>query len=78
MFSTVQADATNAVITEIPPTVQDEVIFADSNNFRFGELEKIRDDEETSPEELEVIEKLGNLIEVLGGVFRQCLLTESR
>ncbi|MCP4678090.1 MAG: hypothetical protein GY854_21770 [Deltaproteobacteria bacterium] len=78
MFSTVQAEAPNAVIAEIPPAVQDEVIFADSNNFRFGELEKIREDEETSPEELEVIEKLGNLIEVLGGVFRQCLLTESR
>ena len=78
MFSTVQAESPDAVITEIPPIVQDEVIFADSNNFRFGELEKIRDDEETPPEELEVIEKLGNLIEVLGGVFRQCLLTESR
>ncbi|NQU24874.1 MAG: hypothetical protein HQ567_26625 [Candidatus Nealsonbacteria bacterium] len=78
MFSTVQAEAPDAIITEIPPTVQDEMVFSDSNNFRFGELEKIRDDEETPPEELEVIEKLGNLIEVLGGVFRQCLLTESR
>lgn len=78
MFSTVQAEAPDVVISEIPPAVQDEMVFAGSNNFRFEDLEEIRDDEETPPDELEVIEKLGNLIEVLGGVFRQCLLTESR
>ena len=78
MFTNVQAESPDAIITEIPPSVQNEVIRADSHSFRFGELERIRDDESTRPDELEVLEKLGNLIEVLGGVFRQCLLAEGR
>jgi len=78
MFSNVQAEDPDAIITEIPPSVQNEVIRADSHSFRFGELERIRDDEATCPEKLETLEKLGNLIEVLGGVFRQCLLAEGR
>ena len=78
MFSEVQSRDPQSPITEIPPAIQDEGIRADSNNFRFSELEKIRDDQATNPAELDLIEKLGNVIEVLGGVFRQCLLTEGR
>lgn len=78
MFSNLQAESPDTIITEIPPSVQNEVVRADSHSFRFGELERIRDDESTRPEELEVLEKLGNLIQVLGGVFRQCLLAEGR
>ncbi len=78
MFSEVQASSPGKRVLRIRPIVQDEVVRADSYNFRFSELEKIRDDEALTTGELETIEKLGRLIEVVGGVFRQCLLAEGR
>jgi hypothetical protein len=78
MFSEVQATNPQAPVLCIPPSVQDEVIRADSYAFRFAELEKMRDDAATKGDRLEAISKLSNLIEVLGGVFRRCLLAERR
>lgn len=78
MFSELQSREPEASISAIPPMIQDEVIRAESNGFRFSELDKLRDDQSMRPEELETVDKLGNLIEVLGGVFRECLLNEGR
>jgi hypothetical protein len=78
MFSEVQARDLGKAVAQIPPGIQDEVIRADSYSFRFNELEKIREDDSTKPDDLDLIDRLSNLVEVLGAAFRQCLLTEGR
>lgn len=78
MFNEVVALGDAGPIRQIPHSVQDSVIRVDSYNFRFSEIEKMRDDSDLDEESLDKVEMLGNLIEVLGAVFRKCLLTESR
>lgn len=78
MFSEVKAEVSSRPILSIPPAVQDRIIRSESDNFRFADLEKVQEDETTKGVELENIEKLSNLVEALGGVFRACLLAEGR
>ena len=78
MFSEVKAESSSGSILYIPPAVQDRIIGAESDSFRFADLEKVQEDETTKGGELENLDKLSNLVEALGGVFRACLLAEDR
>ncbi len=78
MFSEVKAESSSGSVLSIPPAVQDRIVRVESDSFRFADLEKVQEDETTKGVDLENIEKLSNLVEALGGVFRACLLAEER
>ena len=63
-------------ITEIPPSIQDEVARAYANEFLFSELERLEKGGHKEAPPKEDIKKLSNLIQGLGGLFRQILLSD--
>ena len=65
----------------ITPTTQNDIIRADANHFLYEDLPKYAKaiDDDNPPEEVfpkEDIDKLSNLIQALGGLFRQILISE--
>ena len=71
-------------VAEISPSVQSSVIRDEANNFLFHDLQKYAysetfSEETQMPEEIypvEEIDKLSNLIQALGGLFHQVLISD--
>jgi hypothetical protein len=63
-------------ISEIPPSVQDKVVRQQAYDFLFKELEKISADESEEAPPPDLLAKLGNLIQALGGTFRKIILSD--
>ena len=63
-------------VKEIPPSIQDAIARDEANGFLFSDLERItkRGHPEAPPQE--DVKRLSNLIEGLGGLFRQILLSD--
>jgi hypothetical protein len=64
--------------SSIPAGIQNSVVRAYSTDFMFSEFERMRNDEAEETPPREDIDRLQNLIEVLGGTFRQILLFSDR
>lgn len=64
-------------ITFIPPGIQNEKVKEEAHKFLFDHLEKLaKEGEEEKAPPKEDLRKLFNLIEALGGMFRQILLSD--
>ena len=63
-------------ITSIAPGVQNEVVRENAESFLFDELENYKHEGHEDAIPKEDVEKLFNLIQGLGGLFRQILLSE--
>ena len=75
MFNVMKSKEGNAPIKQIPPEVQSKAIRELSDEFFFHEFDRLRDDLDTDALPLTLIKKLSNLIEALGGTFREILLS---
>ncbi|UCH92711.1 MAG: hypothetical protein JSV88_20775 [Candidatus Aminicenantes bacterium] len=80
MFSETQSrDPKNKKIKFIPPGIQNESVREEAERFLFDDLEKIGKEEEEKEEKAppkEDLDKLSNLINLLGGLFRHILLSD--
>lgn len=63
-------------VTSIPPGIQDSVLRDMAKAFLFDELDKESLDRSGDAPPAEDLTKLANLIEALGGLFHQCLLSD--
>lgn len=66
----------NKPINFISPSVQNEVVREEANKYLFFELDNFRSEENRESYNNEEIEKLSNLIQGLGGLFRRILLSK--
>lgn len=64
------------IIKCIPPSLQTATVREEANNFLFSDLEKIEKAGHEDAPPKEDINKLSNLIQGLGGLFRQTLLSD--
>lgn len=77
MFAEAQAKCPNrATIDSIPPSIQSNVARAEAERFLFDDLEKLERDGSSKAPPKEKLRKLSNLIHALGGMFRQCILSD--
>lgn len=76
MYSIEVADRNVPTISAISPSVQNEVSRSEANRFLFSELEKYEKEGLENAVPKEKIECLSNLIQGLGGLFRQILLSD--
>lgn len=76
MYSKEKSINGNIKITLISPTVQNEIVRNEANKFLFVELEKYKKEGDINAVPKEDIDKLSNLVQGLGGLFRQILLSE--
>jgi len=63
-------------ITHIPPGIQSDVVRDEAVRFLFDDLEKLEEDKSKMAPPKELLRKLDNLIQGLGGMFRQCLISD--
>jgi type III restriction enzyme len=66
----------NIAITHIPPGIQSDVVRDEAVRFLFDDLEKLEQDKSNVAPPKELLRKLDNLIQGLGGMFRQCLISD--
>lgn len=76
MYSKEVANSGISTISAISPSVQNEVSRSEADKFLFSELEKYEKEGDEDAIPREKIECLFNLIQGLGGLFRQILLSE--
>ena len=76
MYAEAKSQSGGEVIKFIPPSIQNEIVREEANNFLFSDLEKIEKEGHDLAPPKEDIKKLSNLIQGLGGLFRQILLSE--
>lgn len=76
MYSSEASAKINGDIIAITPTVQNDVLRKEATNFLFKELEKFKNVGHEDAIPREDVEHLSNLIQGLGGLFRQILLSE--
>jgi hypothetical protein len=76
MYAETRSRTNKDIVTEIPPSIQDEIVRREANDFLFSDFERFNKAEyhETIPQG--DIKKLSNLIQGLGGLFRQILLSD--
>ncbi|MEH2931730.1 hypothetical protein VSQ48_17815 [Candidatus Ventrimonas sp. KK005] len=60
----------------IEPSTQSQVIREEANNFLFNDIERYKKEGDENAVPKEDLEKLSNLIQGLGGLFRQILLSD--
>ena len=60
----------------IPPSIQDEIIREEANCCKFENIERLLQEGHADSPPKQDIERLSNLIEGLGGLFRQILLSD--
>jgi hypothetical protein len=76
MYSETFAENDGKPVKFIPPTIQDKVIKRQSYEFLFNEFDKMRNDEDEEALNPDIVSKLYNLINALGGTFRLILLSD--
>jgi hypothetical protein len=76
MFAETKSATGKATINKIPPSIQTEVVRKAANDFLFSDLEKVEKEGHVDAPPKEDIKKLSYLIQALGGLFRQILLSD--
>lgn len=76
MYSETAVKSDGKPVTLIPPGIQNSVLKEMANAFLFDELDKESQDVSSEAPPAEDLAKLANLIEALGGLFHQCLLSD--
>jgi hypothetical protein len=76
MFSETVAKYPSKPVGHIRPGIQSDVSRDEAERFLFDDLEKIEKDKSGAAPPGETVRKLSNLIHGLGGMFRQCLLSD--
>ena len=76
MYSEQQALAPEKPILQIEPRIQHEVIYRQAELLMFNEFEKLKFEPALDSTHLKKVQKLGNLIQALGGTFRAILLSD--
>lgn len=76
MYAATKSQTTNDKIMFISPSIQNDILRDEANNFLFDDLEKVGKGGHADATPKEDIKKLSNLIHGLGGLFRQILLSE--
>lgn len=76
MFAETKSKYSEKPVESIPASIQDKVVREQANEFLFSELDKISMEGHDDAPPREDIKKLFNLIQGLGGTFRQILLSD--
>jgi len=76
MYAKAKSQSPETVIKYIPPSIQDEIVREEANSFLFSDLEKVEKEGHDDAPPREDIMRLSNLIQGLGGLFRQILLSD--
>ena len=76
MYSKEQSISGVQKILAISPSVQNEISRSEADKFLFSELEKYKKEGDDEAVPKEYIERLSNLVQGLGGLFRQILLSD--
>jgi hypothetical protein len=63
-------------VNSIRPSIQHKIAYQQAESLMFSEFDKIRIDPGKDPAHLKKVQKLGNLIQALGGTFRAILLSD--
>jgi hypothetical protein len=76
MYSKAIADTKKSFLSSIEPRIQNEISRKEAESFLFNELDKFTTEGDDNATPKEDIDRLANLIQGLGGLFRQVLLSE--
>lgn len=76
MYAEAKSQSPEKVIEYIPPSIQNEIVREEANSYLFSDLEKVEKEGHDDAPPREDIMKLSNLIQGLGGLFRQILLSD--
>lgn len=76
MYNEVKSREPETTILFIPCNIQDKVVRKLSDEFLMNELEKYFEDKDENNFPISLLKKLSNLIECLGGTFREILLSD--
>ena len=76
MYSETLAKSEGKPVVSIPPGIQNSVLREMANAFLFDELDKESFDKSEEAPPTDELAKLANLIEGLGGLFHQCVLSD--
>ena len=75
MYAEVNSQTAGHEVEMIPTSVQDEIVRDEANNFLFSDMERFIKEGHQDSAPKEDITRLSNLIQGLGGLFRQILLS---
>jgi hypothetical protein len=78
MYSKEQSLHKDKILDFIQPEIQNEVVRNEANKFLFSELDKYKKEGDENAVPREDIDKLANLVQGLGGLFRQILISDTR
>ena len=76
MYAEAKSLNPNEPVQFIPPAIQTKIVREEAINFLFSDLEKVEKEGHSNAPPKEDIKKLSNLIQGLGGLFRQILLSD--
>jgi hypothetical protein len=76
MYSEATTKGVGKPVSSIPPGIQNSVLREMAKAFLFDELDKESQDKSGEAPPAEDLAKLANLIEALGGLFHQCILSD--
>ena len=76
MYSEATTKGDGKPVSSIPPGIQNSVLREMAKAFLFDELDKESQDKSGEAPPAEDLAKLANLIEALGGLFHQCILSD--
>lgn len=76
MYAEYKSQSPKGSIKFIPQSIQNEIVREEANNFLFSDMEKLEKEGHKEGPNKEDIKKLSNLINGLGSLFRQILLSE--
>jgi hypothetical protein len=71
-----KAESGRTGIQNIPPGIQNDVVRGMADDFLLGEFEKMTRDESAEAPDEELLQKLSNLINALGGLFFEILISD--
>ncbi|MCB2188938.1 MAG: hypothetical protein KQJ78_21160 [Deltaproteobacteria bacterium] len=76
MYAKLKSETGSGSISSIPSSVQNEIVREEANRFLFSDLERVQDGGHATAPPKGDIRTLSNLIQGLGGLFRQILLSD--
>jgi hypothetical protein len=76
MYSEEESQTPGSPITRISPSIQNHVVFNQAKALLQNDFEKLLSMPKNDPEHLKNVQKLGNLVQALGGTFKAILLSD--
>jgi hypothetical protein len=76
MYSEEAAQIPEGTVSAISPSIQNNVVFNQAKALLQNDFEKLLSMPKNDPEHLKNVQKLGNLVQALGGTFKAILLSD--